>query len=201
MTTDSKTRQQSMQQAIIRYKGDRAVNIGDVFYRIEPVEFFSVYEKCPMCNDTHTITVNGITDKCPHCGKNNTALTISNMVVKRYRVYSIRDKVSDDTWKPDDNHRVTVNLYHKDGRGFSMFGTINREERIEDLADTSKLNKVLNTKYYASNSTTWFDDYKQAVIAAKQLNDAQMAELTAFNEQHGTNHAPSFTKENDPKSR
>lgn len=195
MTTDNQTEQ----QAIIRYKGDRAVNIGDVFYRIEPVEHFSVYEKCPMCNDTRTITVNGITEKCPHCGKNNTVLTVSNMVVKRYRVFSIRDKVSDDTWKADDTHRVTVDLYHKEGHGY--FGLINREERIEDLADTSRLNKVLNTKDVSSYSATWFDDYKQAVIAAKQLNDAQMAKLTAFNEQHGTNHAPSFKKENDQKSR
>ncbi len=63
---DNQTKQQT---ATVAYNAPRPVNIGDVFYMIAQGETKQFYEPCKVCNDTHSVTVNGVTFGCPCCNR------------------------------------------------------------------------------------------------------------------------------------
>lgn len=182
----------------VSFEAPRDIQIGDVFYKVVYEENLSLREKCRMCNDEKTITVNGITEKCPHCGKNEEYLTIHNAVVRRYRVYGISDEVSSEEWKPSDNHRIKIKLYRKVGRGYSYWNSNHSlsEEYVSFL-------NYLNPKGEAleKNRDFWFDDYKAAVAAADYLRALELKKLDDFNALHGTRHVAEFKAVNDEKSK
>ena len=81
---DNQTKQQT---ATVVYNAPRPVNIGDVFYMIAQGETKQFYEPCKACNDTHSVTVNGVTFGCPCC--NNTSSTDT-----AYTAYRTKSKVA-----------------------------------------------------------------------------------------------------------
>ena len=70
---DNQTKQQT---ATVVYNAPRPVNIGDVFYMIAQGETKQFYEPCKACNDTHSVTVNGVTFGCPCCNKGAQAIFV-----------------------------------------------------------------------------------------------------------------------------
>ena len=183
----------------ITFEAPRDVRIGDVFYQVENEECISLREKCRMCNDEKKITVNGITETCPHCGKAEEFLRIHNAVVRKYRVFSISDEVPCRDWKPSTMHTIKIKLYRKVGRGFgsSYWNTFStREECIDFLKNLNPKNDELGT--YRGQ---WFDDYKAAVAAADYLRSLEIKKLDEFNALHGTSHVAEFKSVNDEKSK
>lgn len=80
------------QSATIQYSAPRAVNIGDVFYRIHRAESKSFYPTCRVCEGKGELTINGITFKCPQCRVEAEAIHIENYAVRRFRVFCNRGR-------------------------------------------------------------------------------------------------------------
>ena len=182
----------------VSFEAPREVRFGDVFYRVENVDHYALREKCRMCNDEKKITVNGITENCPHCGKNEELVRIHNVVVRRYRVYGVSDEVATHDWKPSTYHSIRIKLYRKVGRGYNSWTS--GCEHIEEYADFLKWLNPSNDKLGTFRGD-WFDDYKAAVAAADYLRTLELKKLDDFNALHGTQHVAEFKSVNDEKSK
>lgn len=84
---DNQTKQQT---ATVVYNAPRPVNIGDVFYMIAQGETKQFYEPCKACNDTHSVTVNGVTFGCPYCTGGREKQKIKHYEVESGIVTNIR---------------------------------------------------------------------------------------------------------------
>lgn len=185
---------QTKQQAVIDYTAPRAVNIGDVFYMIAQGATKQFYEPCKVCNDTGTVTVNGVTFTCPCCNRGAQAIFVQQHIVHRYRVYRISDEVSSSEWKADENHTVKFGLYRKVGLGWGDHRSIELwasdfQQRLNVPCDDNPINEY-----------GIYDNYKLAVSVAERMNEIELERLKAYNDEHGTNYAVDFTPKHDPKS-
>lgn len=180
-------------QTTINYEAPRPIKIGDVFYHLQEVDTVNLQAKCKMCDDTHTITVNGITARCPYCGNTSELLRVVNPVVRRYRVYSITDKVDTSEWKQSENHQISIALYRKVGHGDRYR---NSGSTIVSIYFLDHLNKREPTA-----AGVWYSDYAIAVEAAEFLRGIEGAKLATFNEQHGTHHEAHFVERDDPRAK
>lgn len=187
-----------MQTATITYKAPRAVNIGDVFYKIEHADYQVFREPCLVCLGKRELTVNGVTFRCPCCDSRNEVIGVSKYVVKRYRVYSIEADTNIDEWKASDYRRVTFSLYHKSGRGYYGSEHSKSEFREYDLA--YYFNIPVADASEGSYKNYIYDDYKLAVAVADAFTAKELKELDEYNALHGTEHKAVFKTEHDKKS-
>jgi hypothetical protein len=188
-----------LQQAVVLYHAPREVNLGDVFYKIEAVDFQYFREPCLVCKGEQKLTVNGHTFKCPCCGDARETLRACGFVVRRFRVYKITDEVGSDEWKASTTHRVRFDLYRKVGHGNQFADRSATSFYEHDLC--VRLNPSEKDKIRAGNADGYFfDDYKLAENAAKILIDAEIKKVEEYNTLHGSSYVLRLTTENDKKS-
>lgn len=180
------------QQTIINYEANRPVRIGDVFYKLYKADSIQLRNQCRMCGGTGKITVNEITEACPHCNKTDSLLTAHRVVVRRFRVYKISDEIGTTDWKPSNCHDIRVSLYRRVGHA-TWSGSAAAEEHI------SFVNKLNNPR--PSDIGGWYSDYSTAVAAAEYLTSVELAKVAEFNKVHGTNHQLVATAKHDPRSK
>lgn len=193
---------QTNQTAVINYTAQRAVNIGDVFYRIERAETLRFYEPCKVCGDKRELTINGVTFKCPCCNYGKQSTSIDRYVARRYRVYAIGDEVLNYDWKASTHHTVRFKLYRKCGHGHNSWrndGGGRKEITAYEFAG------LLNAPYSENKynlDETFYDDYKLAITVAEQINAAELKKLDEFNKTNGTAYVAEFQNgvTHDPKS-
>lgn len=179
------------------------VNIGDVFYKIEPTDHKHYHRKCRVCEDKRKITVNGITFKCPMCQSESEVLRVHGFLVRRYRVFSITNWVNNSDWKYDgEKPFVKYGLYHKSGRGYYSY-SCDRKEITVDASMFSDKRGYFNCTSPSRHSidSCLYSDYKLAVTVANKLTQDQIEMVRAYNEEHNTDYElPVFAIEHDKKS-
>ena len=186
------------QTATITYDAPRAVNIGDVFYRVERGNSVHFREPCRVCGDKRELTVNGVTFKCPCCNSENTAISVAPYFVRRYRVNEIKENALDRDWKLGDRY-VYFHFYRKVGHGFvsGYWGNGGEfEMRTDDFA------RAYNAPYdeTCDSCVGVYDDYKTALSIAEQMTARELKHLQEYNEKFGSAHIAEFKGEHDPKS-
>ncbi len=189
---DNQTKQQT---ATVAYNAPRPINIGDVFYMIAQGETKQFYEPCKVCNDTHSVTVNGVTFGCPCCNRGAQAIFVQQHVVHRYRVYRVSDEVESNEWKAGENHNVKFGVYRKVGLGWGD----NRHTELWARDFQERLNAPCGDR--PINEYGIYDDYKLAVSVAERMNEIELEQLKAYNAEHGTHYEVHFTKPHDAKSK
>lgn len=179
------------------------VNIGDVFYRVEPTDFKHYYRTCRVCEGKRDITVNGITFKCPMCQSESEVLRVRGYFVRRYRLYSIEKFISNQDWKYDGKEPlVRYEIYHKSGLGHSFSNNFSTRKVSSDMfsGDCRYFNNQDANEY--SVDSCLYSDYKLAVAVAERLTQEQIDKVRAYNIENGTDYAlPVFTIEHDKKSK
>lgn len=188
------------QQTTIYYDTPRPVNIGDVFYSIREGDFVTFREPCKVCNGKRELTVNGVTFRCPCCDNHKETIRVCKYVVRRFRVNAITQSTNASYWKADETRRVSFELYHKSGLGYHG-DEYYRTEISEDY-----FTRYYNFPYKEGNtigrySSALYDDYDLAVSVADKLTEKELERLAAYNAEYGTDHAPTFKSEHNPKSK
>lgn len=183
--------------AAIQYNAPRAVNIGDVFYRVHRAESKSFYPTCRVCEGKGELTINGITFKCPQCRVEAEAIHVDNYAVRRFRVFAIEDAVDTLEWKPSDFHTIKYFLYRKIGGGHwvSRDNTGATQFTADEFCREYNIPFAGDPKYHDGI----YDDYKTALAIAAQMNETEINRLHAYNVEHGTAYAVDFTPKHDPK--
>jgi hypothetical protein len=186
------------QTATINYAAPRAVNIGDVFYRVERGESVHFREPCRVCGDKRELTVNGVTFRCPCCDKEKTTISVAAYFVRRYRVNEIKESALDNYWKLGDRY-VHFHFYRKVGGGACLWGWRDSgafSMRSDDFA------RAYNAPYNEARDECdgIYDDYKVALSIAEQMTTRELKRLQEYNEKFGTAHIADFKGEHDPKS-
>lgn len=184
----------------INYKARRAVNIGDVFYRVEPDEFAVFREPCKVCGGTGKLTVNGVTFRCPCCGSEKEIARIYHYLVRRYRVYKVIQDTFTTDWKASKYRDVTFGAYRKRGRGYDPIGGTGQFEFYPHSLDALNLPFDRETFKNLDVKTILYDDYTLAVHVAEQMNALELEHLAAYNKEYGTAHEANFKETHDPKS-
>lgn len=183
------------------FSNTHTLNLGDVIYKIEPAESQVFRSKCRVCNGERTLTVNGVTFKCPMCDKEETTIQIRGYKVTRYRVYHVTEEVRHDTWKPATLVCVKYGIYTKSMRGACSGATLTSVLYERDLASGSPLidNEDISYRFY---ERVVFTDYKKAVSFADKLTQKSLESLEEFNKAHGTDFvAKKFNFKHDKKSK
>ena len=189
------------QHAIIRYCAPRPFNIGDVVYFIEAADFQVFRSPCNVCEGTKKITVNDVTFGCPCCNNEKEIIKVNSFVVRRYRLYSITDEVSNNEWKASTFHRLTFVFYRKTGHGYSYYSSNHSTKKLVESELNNCYNIPFDEKSSEYNVTRYFyDDYKLAVSMAECMTKKQLEKLRAYNDENGTKYIASFSTENDKKS-
>lgn len=189
------------QHAIIRYCAPRPFNIGDVVYFIEAADFKVFRSPCKVCGGTKKVTVNDVTFNCPCCNNEKEIIRVNAFVVRRYRLYSITDEVSNNEWKASTYHRLTFCFYRKTGHGGGYWSSNHSTKKLVESALNNYYNIPFDEKLSEDNVTRCFyDDYKLAVSVAECMTKTQLEKLKAYNEVYGTEYVASFSTENDKKS-
>lgn len=188
------------QQTTIYYEAPRPVNLGDVFYTIREGDWQTFHEPCKVCNGKRELTVNGVTFRCPCCNNQKETIRICKYVVRRFRVNAIEQRAGASDWKADDTRRVSFELYHKSGRGYR-----GDEYYLKEISDRD-FSRYLNYPYNEENTVgsylnAIYDDYDLAVSVADKLTEKELERLAAYNAEYGTDHAPTFKSEHNPKSK
>lgn len=191
------TPETSQQTATITYTAPRAVNIGDVFYRVERGESVHFREPCRVCGDKRELTVNGVTFRCPCCNNEKTTISIAAYFVRRYRVNKIKEVALDNYWKLGDRY-VYFRFYRKIGGGYGSWGDNGGafEMRSDDFV------RAYNAPYDEARDSCVgvYDDYKTALSIAEQMTARELKRLQEYNEKFGSAHVAEFKGEHDPKS-
>lgn len=188
------THETQQQTATIHYAAPRAVNIGNVFYRVERGESVHFREPCRVCGDKRKLTVNGVTFCCPCCNTEKTTISVARYFVRRYRV---SEKALDDYWKLGDRY-VHFRFYRKVGGGYGCWrdngGVF--EMRADEFA------RAYNAPYDETRDSCngIYDDYKTALSIAEQMTARELKHLQEYNEKFGSAHVAEFKGEHDPKS-
>ena len=178
------------------------IKIGDVFYRIETTDFRHFYRKCRVCEGNKTLTINGVTFACPMCQKESEVLRVNGFFVRRYRVYAITEYTNDNDWKADDWRAVKYKLYHKSGRGYSVYNNNHKTIEVSEeyFTSASRLNNPEVHEHVCLDYRI-YSDYKLAVEVAEKLNQMQVDKVRAYNEENNTDYElPVFKIEHDKKS-
>ena len=128
-----------------------------------------------MCNDTHSVTVNGVTFGCPCCNRGAQAIFVQQHVVHRYRVYRVSDEVESNEWKAGENHNVKFGVYRKVGLGWGD----NRHTELWARDFQERLNAPCGDR--PINEYGIYDDYKLAVSVAERMNEIELEQLKAYN--------------------
>lgn len=189
-------------QTIIEYNLPIKINLGDVFYTIEKENSKHYYEPCQVCGGTKSLTVKGITFKCPCCDKNSVALTISQYKVTRWRVYSITQKVSYGYWKASDNKSEEFLLYTTNSRCYGNTST----KRLSTYnfaksrnLDFEKMLEINNSEYSRIDNCV-YDCYSLACQVANKLNAFEKQKVEQHNKEFGTDYVLPDKPKYDPKS-
>lgn len=188
-----------VQEATVRYHAPRAVNIGDIFYKIKAVDFQYFHEPCLVCGDKKELTVNGVTFKCPCCGSAQETIRIHGHVVQRFRVFKISDKVDNSEWKPDNHHTVEFGIYRKTGHGYQFADHSTSSFRSDTMENRLNVSETDDIRTHDLDSYI-FDDYRLAVKIADELTAAEVRRLEEYNAVHGSNYKAKFEEEHDRKS-
>lgn len=117
--------------------------------------------------------------------------------MKKYKVYSIKQECSTNTWKTPDDRRTYIELFHKTDR--AMYSTSTKKVFPSDLfkanppiADLDFIEQRLDRAL--------FTDYKIACNTALAFNNKEKEKLEEYNKSHGTNFVfPDFSVKNDKK--
>lgn len=193
------TPETKQQTATIHYAAPRAVNTGDVFYRVERSNnAIHFREPCRVCGDKRELTVNGVTFRCPCCDSEKTTISVAPYFVRRYRVNEIRERAGSDDWKLGDRY-VYFHFYRKVGHGYGLWGDDNFGEfgmRTDDFA------RAYNAPYDETRDSCngVYDNYKTALSVAEQMTARELKRLQEYNEKFGTAHIAEFKGNHDPKS-
>lgn len=188
---------QAKEQTVeIHYISPRAINIGDVFYRIVHGDFNYFHEPCKVCGGTTQLTVNGITFECPRCNYEKETIRVCNYVVHRYRVFKIEMESDSSDWKASTLRDVKFSLYRKTGHG-RLCGEYG-QFCFYDRNISTYYNKPFNGILYGMEDC-FYDDYKFAVETATQMTLYELERLRAYNAENGTMHEAVFTKTHDPR--
>lgn len=190
--------QTNYQKAEIYYNAPRAINIGDVFYRVESGESVCFREPCKVCDGTGKLTVKGVTFKCPCCDTQKEVIVIHKYVVRRYRVCKIEQKTTDIEWKPCDSRATKFLLYRKTGRGYQYDATSHIE--FTEYNFSCNYNRPFDGTIRPHADYGIYDDYKVATKIAEQMNAVELQRLADYNKEFGTEHEAVFKVNNDPKS-
>ena len=185
----------------ICYEADTPINIGDVFYKVEVGKTHFYREPCKVCGDTHNLTVNGVTFKCPICDTGKSNCHISEFVVKRYRVSGFSETADDSDWKASNIKSKKITLYHKSGRGYSCYSDFTRREYSLPTF-INNLNKTfLEDLRRTSLEDCFFSDYKAAVEVAKRAQEKELKKLQEFNSYYEKDYVFIPECENDKPSK
>lgn len=194
-------RENKEQRAIICYRAPRPFNIGDVVYFIESDDFQVFRSPCKVCGGIKKITVNNVTFGCPCCNDEKETIKVNAYVVRRYRLYSITDQVSNDEWKASTFHRLEFSFYRKVGHGKGYWNNGHSTKKLVSSELNNYFNLPFDENFKEYNATRCFyDDYKLAVSVAEGLTKMQLEKLKVYNEEHGTEYVANFSAENDKKS-
>lgn len=188
------------QTATINYVAPRAVNIGDVFYRIERGKTLYFREPCRVCGDKRQLTINGVTFRCPCCDMEKTTIDVAPFVVRRYRVNVIKEEALDHEWKLGDRF-LHFRFYRKVGHGYCDFFDCNERGGSFELR-SDEFNRRYNAPFDGTARADFgiYDNYKLAIQIAEQMTACELARLQEYNEKFGTFHEAAFVIEHDPKS-
>lgn len=183
----------------IHYTSPRAINIGDVFYRVESGENVCFHEPCKVCDGTGKLTVKGVTFKCPCCNTQKQTITIQKHVVRRYRVYKIEQETDTYDWKMRNYRRIKFSLYRKVGHGHYIYGDTGGHFQFYDneFAEYYNIPFGGDTK---RGEMGIYDNYAVAIKIAEQMNAVELQRLADYNKEFGTEHEAVFKVTNDPKS-
>lgn len=204
----------------IRHEYPIDINLGDIFYMIEAASSKNFYEPCHVCDGTGSLTVKGVTFRCPCCEKQSVRFNVHEYVVRKYRVSKLTVRINDEYWKfdPDDIKLAEFEMYNKHGHGYGCcvrrsipthgvrrYG-INPDESCLERRDVIYRNGVATEEttkvepYYVIDDLL-YTDYKQACAMAAKFNDMERARVEAYNAEHGTNFEfPEFKYKNDSKN-
>ena len=179
------------------------VNIGDVFYKIEPTDHKYYTRKCRVCEGKKELFINGVLFACPMCNKEQETLRVRGFVVKRYRVYAIEKYINNSDWKYNyEEPRTKYKLYHKSGKGHYSFNSNHKTTEVRDYMFSGKcyhFNCPDPNEYSVDNCL--YSDYKLAVQVANRLTQKQGDKVREYNEENGTDYElPVFDIEHDKKS-
>lgn len=188
--------QTNYQKAEIYYNAPRAIDIGDVFYRVESGESVCFREPCKVCDGAGTLTVKGITFKCPCCNTQQEVIVIHKYAVRRYRVYRIEQTTNTLEWKMSGSRFVKFSFYRKVGHGY-MYGS--EVFHLSNNEFTTYYNRTFDGNIRHTINGI-YDDYNIAVKIAAQMNAVELQRLADYNKEFGTEHEAVFKVNNDPKS-
>lgn len=191
-----------IQNLTVSFRAPRAINIGDVLYKIETDDFQTFREPCLVCNDKRELTVNGVTFECPCCGKTKEVLTIHRYLVRRYRVYKIEQSTDTYDWKPSETRQVEFGIYRKVGKGYSTYSSEFTKRSLYEYELVNNFNVSIDKILHHNLDTCIYDDYKLAVSVADYLTSKELEKLTEYNSLHGTEYKAEFSeKTHDQKSK
>lgn len=193
---------QIKQQTILEYDIPRAINLGDVFYTIEETGNQFYYEPCKVCGGTESLTVNGVTFRCPCCTDYRSPFSICRYKVVRWRVYKISQSISNGYWQAGKNKHLTIRLYTTTGRGYG-------NNRIKELTEYAfKNNRNLEPEQmleeiktpYGREDDCVYDCYSLACRVADALNAFEEEKVKQHNKEFGTAYEIPDKPKYDPKS-
>lgn len=190
-----------IQNVTISFQAPRALNIGDVLYRIEPEDPQSFREPCLVCNDKKELTVNGVTFKCPCCGKTKETIVIRRYLVRKYRVYKIEQSADNSDWKLSEKRKTVLGIYRKVGKGYSTYSSEFTKRSLYEYELVNNFNVSIDKISHHNLDNAIYDDYKLAVSVAEHLTSVELDKLAEYNALHGTEYNAVFSeKTHDKKS-
>lgn len=200
---DTKKLALAHQTAIVEYDAPCAFDMDEVFYRIELAKTEYLRDRCVVCEDKKSLTVNGVTFKCPCCESASVNTQIHAYAVRRYRVCGIFEEKQSQDWKPETRSRVKVKLYRKVGRGHITWYNDSQGGTWEIYPVDARL----NVPYYDDMPTAnhalinfVYSDYALACRVADALTEREIAYLAKINAERGTNYTVEFKQYHDQKS-
>lgn len=194
-------RETTHQTAIIEYYAPCAFDLDEVFYRIERASDLYFRDACRVCGGTKSITVNGVTFKCPCCEQESVSITVKNYAVRRYRICGVSEEKDDYEWKPSSTTYKKIKAYRKVGHGHDT-GFMNcRGGKWEFSPSSIVLNEPYNAEWDDDTlKILAYTDYALACKVADALTEREIARLAKINAERGTNFEAVFKKDHDPRS-
>ena len=194
-------------QTIINYDLPRKIEIGNVFYTIEETCNSRYYEKCKICDDKGTVTLKGITFKCPYCDsyeyRRESVFSIKRYKVTRWRIFSISQICTTDYWKVPTERNLEIGLYTKKDRCCGNRRTQKTNfYKLKNYLNLpfEKFEEVRNGFYNREIDYFIYDDYKLVCLVADKLNEVEEEKVVRHNQEFGTTYELPPKPKYDPKS-
>lgn len=180
------------QQITVEYDSPVKVVTGMILWAIEPAERKTFTTECPVCNGSHSLTVNGHTFACPQCALLARNTVFTHYVVRKYRVCGIDVFTPNDYWKDADlPPNVVLTLFRKYGRGTHEC----REYKIRPVdIDAVRFDPSVAQRFA-------FSSYSRACELARDLNEGENARLRDFNAQRGAEFVFDWKETNDKEEK